>query len=77
MSTSQTLRNEGFRLSVVTKKNQPPVVWEAYTNDFLRGSSLKDYLATHALYAIDSTLPLYQLFPHGECLPRNIPVYHI
>ena len=44
-------------------KKQPPNEWEALSNNFLRGSSFKDYLATHALYAIDSTLPLYQLFP--------------
>jgi hypothetical protein len=44
-------------------KNQPPMKWEALTNDFIPGSSVKDYIATQALYAIDSTLPLHQLFP--------------
>ena len=55
--------SEGFRLSVVVKKKQPTTEWEALNNDFITGSSLKDYLATQALYAMDSTLPLHQLFP--------------
>lgn len=37
--------------------------WQAFNNDFTTDSSIKDYLATQALYAMDSTLPLYQLFP--------------
>ena len=57
------IRNEGYRLSTTIAKKQSPLEWEALASDFLRGSSLKDYLATHALYAIDSTLPLHQLFP--------------
>ena len=55
--------NEGFRLSVSTKKNQHAMEWEARHVDFQKDSSLKDYLATHALYATDPTLQLYSIFP--------------
>ncbi|KAL3799147.1 hypothetical protein HJC23_002275 [Cyclotella cryptica] len=48
--------------SVVVAKKQPPMEWEAITHNFLPGSSLKDYIATLALYAIDSALPLFHLF---------------
>lgn len=50
-------------MSATVAKNRPQMELEALANDFLRGSSLKDYLATHALYEIDCTLPLHQIFP--------------
>lgn len=55
--------NEGFQLSVFVAKKQEAQRWEAKTADFERGSSLKDFLATQALYAIDSSVPLYQVLP--------------
>ena len=60
-------QNQGYRLAVsMTRKNNhqtQPRTWEAKVSDFKRGSSLKDYLATQALYEIDSTVPLYGMFP--------------
>ncbi|CAJ1934420.1 unnamed protein product [Cylindrotheca closterium] len=56
-------RNEGFRLSVTVAKRQQPQHWEARIFDYETGSSLKDYLATQALYAIDPSVPLYQVLP--------------
>ena len=50
------------------KKQQPPQTtidkqFEAKHCDYTKTSSLKDYLATLALYELDPTLPLYSLFP--------------
>lgn len=58
-------QNRGFRLSVTMtkKKNKTPRTWEANQCDFTITSSLKDYLATQALYEVDSTVPLYGMFP--------------
>lgn len=56
-------RNEGFRLAASIKKKKPAQQWEAKATEFQSGSSLKDFLATQALYAIDSSVPLYQVFP--------------
>ncbi|KAL9184942.1 hypothetical protein ACHAXT_002719 [Thalassiosira profunda] len=55
--------NGGFVLAVTLDKEKPPQKWEARSVDFRDGSSLKDYLAMQCLYAIDPTLPLYQIFP--------------
>eukprot|EP00980_Cylindrotheca_fusiformis_P015390 scaffold4329_cov115-Cylindrotheca_fusiformis.AAC.7 len=56
-------RNEGFRLTATIKKKAPKQEWEAKTGEFESGSSVKDYLATKALYEIEPSLPLYQVFP--------------
>jgi ATP-dependent RNA helicase DHX29 len=55
--------NGGYRLLVTLKKKQPAKEWQAETRDFVKGSSLQDYLAIQTLYGIDSTLPLYRVFP--------------
>jgi len=55
--------NAGFRLTVVTTRNSEATELEAKHVDFYRDSSLKDYLATRALYSIDPTLQLYLVFP--------------
>jgi ATP-dependent RNA helicase DHX29 len=56
-------RNGGFRLSVQLKKKGTQQEWHVTTSDFQKGSDLRDYLATQALYAIDPAVPLYQVFP--------------
>jgi ATP-dependent RNA helicase DHX29 len=55
--------NGGYRLLVTLKKKQPAKEWQAKTSDFVKGSSLQDYLAIQTLYGIDPTLPLYRVFP--------------
>jgi len=55
--------NGGFNLSISLNKKQPAQKWQAKAVDFQKGSSLKDYLAVQALYSMDPTLPLYQIFP--------------
>ena len=61
--TKLPAKNGGFALAVTLDKKRPPQKWEGRTSNFTKDSSLKDYLATLALYKIDSTLPLYQIFP--------------
>ncbi|KAL7471936.1 hypothetical protein ACHAXS_012245 [Conticribra weissflogii] len=60
---SKLSNNAGFRLAVATKPNSEETIWEAKHVEFHRDSSLKDYLATRALYSIDPTLQLHLLFP--------------
>ena len=57
--------NGGYTLSVTLDNMNQSVQkkWEGQSVNFHKGSSIKDYLATFALYAIDSSLPLYQIFP--------------
>jgi len=58
--------NSGYTLSVtLDKSKKSPTVqsWEGKNIDFIKGSSIKDYLALHALYKLDSSIPLYQMFP--------------
>jgi ATP-dependent RNA helicase DHX29 len=53
----------GYRLSVAISKKVNATEWIALATDFTNNSSLQDYLAAQALYAIDSTIPVYLLFP--------------
>lgn len=55
--------NRGYRLVVTLKKKQAAKEWQATTSDFVKGSSLQDYLAIQALYEMDPSLPLYRMFP--------------
>lgn len=55
--------NQGFELRVVLAKKANPRHYVAKHVDFVRGSSLKDYMALEALYEMDSSLPLYRMFP--------------
>ena len=66
--------NAGFSLNVTVHKKRPNVTidkkrppetnhYEAKSINFVEGSSLKDYLAILALYDIDPTIQLYQIFP--------------
>lgn len=55
--------NDGYVLSAILDKKQPPQTWEAKARDFDKGSSIKDYLATQALYTINPTVQLYSIFP--------------
>jgi len=58
--------NSGYTLSVTldkSKKSPTVQLWEGKNVDFIKGSSIKDYLALHALYKLDSSIPLYQMFP--------------
>ncbi|KAL7495788.1 hypothetical protein ACHAWT_004152 [Skeletonema menzelii] len=48
------------------KKQQPQTIvkqYEANHRDYTKTSSLKDHLATLALYELDPSLPLYSVFP--------------
>ena len=60
---SKLPRNSGFRLAVTLKKKQNVREWRAETKDFVKGSSLQDYMAIQALYEMDPSLPLYRMLP--------------
>jgi hypothetical protein len=53
----------GYRLKVNLKKAQEQDEWIAYDCDFVHKSSVQDYLALQALYGMDSTVPMYRMFP--------------
>mmetsp|Transcript_12968 Transcript_12968/g.29836 ORF Transcript_12968/g.29836 Transcript_12968/m.29836 type:complete len:1347 (+) Transcript_12968:199-4239(+) len=55
------LRGGGFNLSLTIDKKH--CKWEARSSDFTKDSSLKDYLATQALYEVDPTVQMYQVLP--------------
>jgi hypothetical protein len=56
-------RNAGYKLVATLLRKQPSQTWEAYESDFSKDSSLQDYLAIQALYAMDPGVPLYRMFP--------------
>lgn len=66
--TITTLEKESSTKSAGKKKKrqQPQTIerqYEAKHSDYTKTSSLKDYLATLALYEFDPSLPLYSVFP--------------
>jgi ATP-dependent RNA helicase DHX29 len=56
-------KNSGYRLSALFKKKGTPKEWRAESSDFVKGTSLHDYMAVQALYEFDPTIPLYRVFP--------------
>lgn len=60
---SRMPNKSGYRLAVTTTKRGKPREWAVQQIDFSNDSSLPDYLSLQALYAIDSTVPVYRLFP--------------